>query len=89
MSPTLYIGHQDHILAYYDVDDRLECRQNADECHQHTFVCHQHLKMVIIIKSPTSLSQFNFGLAFRIKKALTLRYVHLVPYNTVSVEKLF
>ena len=72
MSPTLYISDKHHILAYNDVCDQLECRQNAEKSHQHTLFCHQHLKMVTMIKSPTSLSQFNFGFAFRVQKVLTL-----------------
>ena len=54
MSPTYYIGHQHHILAYYDVDDRLDCHQHEEKCHQHTFfvtnilkwspsISHQHI----------------------------------------------
>ena len=31
------MGHQNHILAYYDGRDRLKCHQQAGKCHQHTF----------------------------------------------------
>ena len=33
-----HIGHQHHILAYYDVSNRLECHQHVEKYHQHTFL---------------------------------------------------
>ena len=38
LAPGLISCLQHHILAYYDVGNRLECQQHAETCHQHTFL---------------------------------------------------
>ena len=57
LSPTSHIGHQHHKLAYNDVDDRIHIGMSPICIKMSpTYSCHQHLKMVTIMKSPTSLS---------------------------------
>ena len=52
--PTSRVRHQHHILAYYDVGDRLECHQHAEKCHQHIFYVTNILKW-----SPSLSHQHN------------------------------